>query len=126
MADQRLEVEAVFDGMIYVATDSIHGEFEGRPLYLHQGVTTARAGHPVLEAFPGHFAPLRPTFEVEDEPEGEAETEPASPADTADTPSAPAPKDVRAWAAEQGIEVPARGKLPQDVVDAYTAAQQGA
>ncbi|CAG6392770.1 Lsr2 family protein [Streptomyces cocklensis] len=119
------------EGTIFVATDSIHGEFEGRPLYLHQGVTTARDGHPVLAAFPGHFVPLRPTFEVEDEPEKEAET--TTPADTtpqasarADPAAAPAPKDVRAWAAEQGIDAPARGKLPDALVEQYQAAQQGA
>lgn len=121
------------DGTIFVATDSIHGEFEGRPLYLHQGVTTARDGHPVLAAFPGHFAPLRPTFEVGDGPEGEPETETTTPADTTpqapdsgDTPPAPAPKDVRAWAAEQGIDAPARGKLPDALVEQYQAAHQEA
>lgn len=35
----------------------------------------------------------------------------------------PTPKDVRSWAREQGIDVPARGKVPDDVVDRYKAAQ---
>jgi hypothetical protein len=35
----------------------------------------------------------------------------------------PAPKDVRAWARDQGIDVPARGKVPDDVVEQYKAAQ---
>lgn len=30
---------------------------------------------------------------------------------------------VRAWAAEHGIEVSSRGRVAQDVIDAYTAAQ---
>lgn len=115
----------MFDGTIFVATDSIHGAFEGRPVYLHKGVTTARAGHPVLAAFADHFVPLRPTFEVEAEPEGAAEDGAVSEA-TPPPAAAPAPAEVRAWAAEQGIEVSAKGKLPADVVDAYVAAHQGA
>lgn len=35
----------------------------------------------------------------------------------------PSAKDVRAWAAEQGIDVPARGKLPAELVEQYLAAQ---
>ncbi|GAA1549220.1 histone-like nucleoid-structuring protein Lsr2 [Nocardioides humi] len=31
-------------------------------------------------------------------------------------------KDVRAWAAEQGIDVPARGRIAADVVEKYQAA----
>ena len=33
---------------------------------------------------------------------------------------------VRAWAKEAGYQVPARGKLPEDVVDAYKQAHSGA
>lgn len=32
---------------------------------------------------------------------------------------------VRAWAAEQGIEVAARGKIPRHVIDRYLAAHEG-
>ncbi|WP_214102725.1 Lsr2 dimerization domain-containing protein [Acrocarpospora catenulata] len=32
--------------------------------------------------------------------------------------------DVRKWAAEQGIEVPARGTLPDEVIDKFIAAVQ--
>lgn len=37
----------------------------------------------------------------------------------------PKPKaaDVRAWAKEQGLDVPAKGKLPDELVEAYRAAQ---
>jgi hypothetical protein len=38
------------------------------------------------------------------------------------TPSGVEPRAVRAWAAEQGIDVPARGRVPASVVEAYTAA----
>lgn len=37
---------------------------------------------------------------------------------------APRNAEVRAWANEQNIEVPARGKVPDDVVAAYVAAQE--
>ncbi|GIH25090.1 Lsr2 family protein [Acrocarpospora phusangensis] len=33
--------------------------------------------------------------------------------------------DVREWAREQGIEVPARGKLPDEVIDKFLAALPG-
>jgi len=31
-------------------------------------------------------------------------------------------KDIRAWAIDQGIAVPARGRVPADIVEAYHAA----
>lgn len=96
------------DGTIFVAKDSVLGEFEGQPLYIHQGVTTVRAGHPLLDTFGGLFVPLRPTFEVQSEPVAAPE---------------PDPKAVRAWAAENGVEVSAKGKIPADVNAAFQAAQ---
>lgn len=38
--------------------------------------------------------------------------------------AAPDPSAVRAWAAEEGIEVSARGRIPAHVLDAYTSAHQ--
>ncbi|KOS57403.1 histone-like nucleoid-structuring protein Lsr2 [Rhodococcus rhodochrous] len=35
---------------------------------------------------------------------------------------APSSRDIREWAIEAGYEVPARGRLPQSLVDEYTAA----
>lgn len=40
-------------------------------------------------------------------------------------PPEPKPADVRAWAAEQGIEVSPRGKLPADVVRQFQEARGG-
>ena len=37
--------------------------------------------------------------------------------------SSPKASDVRAWAIAQGIDVPARGRIPQQVKDQYEAAQ---
>lgn len=36
------------------------------------------------------------------------------------------PKTIRAWASDNGVDCPARGRVPQAVVDAYTAAQGAA
>ncbi|MEU8717484.1 histone-like nucleoid-structuring protein Lsr2 [Streptomyces sp. NPDC048663] len=130
------------DKAILVATGSVLAEFDGRPLYIHQGVTTVREGHPLLEAFGGHFGPLTPTFEWteadqaarEQEAAGtpeeeaipvEAEAVPSEPPGVSDggsVPPAPDPKDVRAWAAENGIEVSPKGKLPAGVIEQYQAA----
>lgn len=35
---------------------------------------------------------------------------------------APSSKEIREWAVEAGFEVPARGRLPQSLVDEYLAA----
>lgn len=37
--------------------------------------------------------------------------------------SVPKASDVRAWATAQGIDVPARGRIPQQIKDQYEAAQ---
>ncbi|GAA1733262.1 Lsr2 family protein [Aeromicrobium alkaliterrae] len=34
----------------------------------------------------------------------------------------PSPKDVRAWAVGQGLDVPARGRIPATLTEAYEAA----
>lgn len=36
--------------------------------------------------------------------------------------SGPAPADVRAWAQSQGLDVPARGRIPAAISEAYAAA----
>jgi hypothetical protein len=36
--------------------------------------------------------------------------------------NSPNPKEIREWAIEEGFEVPARGRLPQSLVDEYVAA----
>lgn len=122
------------DRIILVATSSVLGEYDGRPLYIHKGVTTVRDGHPLLEKFGEHFAPLTPMFEVSEEqeegPEPKVEEEEkekeAPPTVASETPdgsgASPDPKDVRAWAAEQGIEVSPKGKIPAGVVEQYQAA----
>jgi hypothetical protein len=42
--------------------------------------------------------------------------------EAAPAPTGPKPADVRAWARDQGIDVPVRGKLPVELVSRYVAA----
>lgn len=107
------------DGTIFVAKDSVLGELEGQPLYIHKGVTTVRAGHPLLAAFGDLFVPLRPTFEVEPEPVAALEPQSGAGAE-------PDPKAVRAWAADNSVAVSAKGKIPAEVNAAFLKASQGA
>lgn len=81
---------------------------DGVAVKVRRGRTTAQAGHPIVEAYPDLWEPVQVDY-------------PAAPADAA---PAMKPADVRAWAREQGIDVPARGKLPDEVIAAYQAAQQ--
>lgn len=80
---------------------------------------TVREGHPIMKGLEHLFEPFHVDFEVDETP---APKEPAK----AEAPKEPEAKAVRAWAAESGIEVPARGKLPAEVVEQYQAAQQEA
>lgn len=41
---------------------------------------------------------------------------------TTGTSSGPLPKDVREWAKENGLDVPARGRIPASITEAYQAA----
>jgi len=101
---------------IFVATAGAVAFIGGRRITIQEGAT-ARAGHPILEGREHLFAPLQVDFDLDDDPAAE----PEQPAD-----GAPAAKDVRAWAKEQGIEVPARGALPADLYAQYQAAHQEA
>lgn len=107
-------------GDIYVARKTAALVFAGKTVFIEEGSTMARQGHPILEAAGDMFEPAFVHFEVDDD----AEQTPPPPAGPAPD-TAPTAADVRTWAAEQGIEVSAKGKLPQDVVDAYVAAHQG-
>lgn len=113
-------------GDIYVARKTAALVFAGKTVFIEEGSTMAREGHPILEAAPEMFEPVFVHFEVDGEQPDPDEPPPAEPAETQAPAGTPAPKDVRAWAAGQGIDVPARGKLPDAVVEQYQAAQQGA
>ncbi|MEU2340062.1 histone-like nucleoid-structuring protein Lsr2 [Streptomyces sp. NPDC013172] len=110
-------------GQIWRAKPGSVLSWEGRTLTLGEDVY-AREGHPILDAYQQEFEPVFVTFEVDNDA-GPAEPEPA-PAEqgTADEQTKPEPKAVRAWAAENGIDVPARGKIPDTVYEQYAAAQE--
>lgn len=55
------------DGRILVAATSATFTFEGRKVFLAQGRTMVREGHPILEGREGLFKPLVIDFEVEQE-----------------------------------------------------------
>jgi hypothetical protein len=86
-----------------------------------RGRTTAHADAAVAVQYPDLWQPLQVDFAGEGEPTGPA---------AASTPpsaggAAPTNKAVRAWAKAEGIDVPARGKIADDVVAQYEAAQGG-
>ncbi|MEW2300273.1 histone-like nucleoid-structuring protein Lsr2 [Streptomyces sp. NPDC006655] len=111
-------------GQIWRAKPGSVLSWEGRTLTLGEDVY-AREGHPILDAYQQEFEPVFVTFEVDDAA-GPAESAPAEqgPADDQTEGGAkPDPKAVRAWAAENGVDVPARGKIPDAVYEQYAAAQ---
>lgn len=101
------------DGNILVARETAMFVYEGERVYIHEGVTRVREGHPMLEGREHLFKPIDVHWEIE----------------TARSPE-PVPQDpptasvVRSWALEQGLDVPERGRLPEAVVEAYTEAHR--
>lgn len=74
----------------------------------------AHADSPIARARPDLWRPIAVDYPV-------APDSPAAPGEAAKT----SPKDVRAWARAEGVEVPARGPIPDEVVAAYQAAHAG-
>lgn len=96
--------------MIVIARTSARVSVDGTVYRVRRGATLAHSDHPIVRENPDMWKPLPVDFDVEPD---------TAPAD------APEAKAVRAWAREEGIDVPARGKVPDDVVAAYQAAQNG-
>lgn len=53
------------EGKILVARESAMFDWDGQQVFIHQGRTTAREGHPVLRGREHLFEPLVPVFEAE-------------------------------------------------------------
>lgn len=53
------------DGRIMIATQGAMFDYEGQKVFIVEGKTTAREGHPVLKGREGLFKPLVPEFEIE-------------------------------------------------------------
>lgn len=97
------------------------GDPEGRWLYCIPGRMIPRA-----EA--EKYGLLQHAAESEPEPEPPRDETPAASSDdvptVAEPPKAPDLKAVRAWAIEQGLDVPKRGSIPEAVVELYNEEHQ--
>lgn len=114
--------------LMAVGTGTI--DTDGGRIVVKKGVTTAHAGHPLVRRFPHLWAPIKVDYPWSDvEPDQGDPGEPDPGEDDGDQGEAEDDGDpaaeraaIRAWAAEQGIEVSPHGKIPASVVDAYQAA----
>jgi hypothetical protein len=79
-------------------------DIDGKRCPVVRGRTIAHPEHPIARDNPRLWAPLKLDY-----PQPAADAGPSS-------------AEVRAWAAEQGIDVPRRGRLPEAVVEAYMEA----
>lgn len=101
---------------VYVARKTFVTLIDGKRVTVHKDKTRVSADHELVARYPGKFRQADDglAFGVvtrDDKPE---------PVETG-----PDTKAVRAWAVEQGIDVPKRGKIADAVVEAYTAAHEG-
>ncbi|MGW4876544.1 Lsr2 family DNA-binding protein [Streptomyces sp. NPDC004262] len=95
---------------ILMAAQSAAVSMDGIPHMIEAGRTLAHADHAIVTACPSLWQPLRVHYST-DIPEAVGSEAPE-----------PDAKDVRAWAAENGIEVSPKGKLPAGVIEQYQAA----
>lgn len=128
-------------GDIYVARGGAVVVLGDKRIVLQEG-QTVRAGHPLMRGREHLFAPFTVDFEYDGQADDAADTEnppsqddgtgrieqPDDPQHAGDPGAAEQPqvdaKAVRAWAADAGLEVSPKGKLPAAVVEQYLAAQQ--
>lgn len=104
------------EAQVLIARTTFIAMVDGRRVLVKKGKTRVLADHDLATSHPESFKPADVQFGVvtrdEDKHEPPAETAPDS-------------KAVRAWAAENGIDVPKRGKISDAVVEAYTKAHEG-
>lgn len=113
------EMETVMSDILVAKTNAVL-TYEGKRVLLRRGETHVRVGHPIVKGHEHLFEPMRVHYDVEQATAAPGEKR------NLQLPGEPKPADVRAWAREQGIEVPARGKLPDEVVEQYKAASREA
>jgi len=134
-------------GDVYVAKQNGRVNVDGRPVRIIRGSTFAHASSWIVKNRPQLWRPVRLDFPPSDngvapstlDVEALAQANPnigpvldgtavaaEVQAATDDEPESPEPKpaakDVRAWAKEAGVDVPASGPIPAAVVEQYQAA----
>lgn len=66
---------------IFVANCSAYVQYGDKQVFIRNGVTTVRAGHPLLEANPGMFSPFKIDYDDQPEPAAPVEQATANPGD---------------------------------------------
>ncbi len=116
---ERVTVELVDDLDGSVADETIHFTWEGKSLVIDLNKKNADKLRKALEPF---VAAARPDGAVRaPAPRRRAATS-SAPGKRQDTTAGAATSVIRAWARENGIEVPDRGRLKPEVVQAWDAA----
>lgn len=101
---------------LLIATQTHQVRLDGTVHRVRRARTVAHVDHPIAAAHPDLWRP----FEVHyPDPNATLTPEP----ETVPDPPAPSAAKVRAWAKAEGLDVPARGPMPDDVIAAYQAAQ---
>lgn len=106
---------------VLIATTSALVRVGDRVHRIRRRRTTAHPDSPIVAEHPDMWEPMRVDFPAElDAPPAELDAPPAEPVIA----TGPSLKAVRAWAKAEGIDVPARGKLPDEVIARYQAAHE--
>ncbi len=116
---ERITVEVVDDLDGSVADETVHFTWEGKSLVVDLNKKNADKMRKAIEPF---VAAARPDGTA---PAPAARRRPSSGSSSSkrtDAGSGAAASVIRAWARENGIEVPDRGRLKPDVVQAWKAA----
>lgn len=126
---------------VMIATRTRELRVDGRRYRLRRGRTTAHSTHPAVLAYPDAWMPLPVDLRAPGAEPGNAPAEEGLASGgvlpdrgaprrrcrpgSDDTPDlAERAAAIRAWAAEQGIDVSPRGKIPAAVVKQYEAAHR--
>lgn len=125
------------DTQIMIARGDATVTVDGAEVVVRSGESTAFATDPIVRDNPDLWAVFEAHYEDDAETDaGEDGGDSATTISTGDVTSLttdpvpvdehpPAAKDVRAWAKEQDIDVPARGPIPDEVVELYLEALGG-
>jgi hypothetical protein len=108
---------AVRPGIVYI---------DGKRRMVRKGRTTAHSDHPIVTEHRKLWVRLAVDYPTEVDPaQTPARADQDSPADDLDQDSPALRAAIRRWAAEVGIEVSPRGRIPDAVRDKYRASLGG-